>query len=374
MSGFVRNYERFTGKIAPAHRIMRCFDPKKLPILTALASEYAVCDRWFSSVPGPTLPNRVYVHAGTSRGRLDLSPDFIGGFRTIYEVLWKLGVDSALFYHDWSSALTFDFLLKHENQLYATFSRFIELCGRNRLPRYCFIEPRYNPQSLGGAFLPANDQHPDHDVRAGELLLQRVYEAIRSNDDLWKSCMLVIIYDEHGGIYDHVPPPPTVSPDGISCSSPAFDFTRLGPRVPAVIVSPYVTRGKIVHDLTFDHTSVIATAMKLFAPKAWPSDVLGKRAQQACTFESALDLNMTPRMERPQFGDPAALKVPPPDSMPSEYLSPLQREAIRHAAALEQQLPKDRQTGIDPNSIKNELKAGEYVSKVADAIMRQRGN
>jgi phospholipase C len=374
MSGFVRNYERFTEKVPRAHNIMRCFDPMKLPILTALAREYAVCDRWFCSVPGPTLANRVYAHAGTSRGRLDLSPDFIGGFRTVYEVLWKLGVDSALFYHDWSSALTFDFLLKHQNQLFASFSRFLELCRRNRLPHYCFIEPRYNPQNLSGAFLPANDQHPDHDVRAGERLVQRVYEGIRSNDDLWKSCMLVIIYDEHGGIYDHVPPPRTVSPDGIACSSPAFDFTWLGPRVPAVIVSPYITRGKIVHDLTFDHTSAIATAMKLFAPNAWPSDILGKRAQHSSTFESVLDLNMAPRMEMPQFGDPAALEVPPPNSMFPDYLSPLQQEAIRHASALEKQLPKDRRTGINPDSIKNELQAGQYLARVADAIIRQKVN
>jgi phospholipase C len=372
MSGFVHNYERFTGNIAHGHHIMRCFDPKNLPVITTLAQEYAVCDRWFCSVPGPTLPNRVYIHAGTSRGRLDLSPDFLGGFRTIYEVLWKQEVDSALFYNDWSSALTFDFLLKHENQLYATFSRFVELCRRNRLPRYCFIEPRYNPQNLGSAFLPANDQHPDHDVRAGELLLKRVYEAIRSNDDLWKSCMLVIIYDEHGGIYDHVAPPRTVSPD-ISCPSPVFDFTRLGPRVPAVIISPYVQRGTIVHDLTFDHTSVIATTMKLFAPKAWPSGVLGQRAQQASTFESVLDLDMEPRMEMPEFGDPAALEVPPASLIVPGPLSSLQRDAIAHAAAIERQLPKDRQTGIDPQSIKDELRAGEYLAKVTDAILRQKG-
>lgn len=75
MSGFVRNYERFTGNLQHSHNIMRCFEPAKLPIIATLAQEYAVCDRWFCSVPGPTLPNRLYVHSGTSRGRLDLSPD-----------------------------------------------------------------------------------------------------------------------------------------------------------------------------------------------------------------------------------------------------------------------------------------------------------
>jgi phospholipase C len=380
MSGFVRNYERFTGRVSDAHDIMKCFDPARLSILTTLAREYALCDRWFASVPGSTLPNRLYVHAGTSRGRLDLSPDFIGGFRTIYEILWNNNVESALFYHDWSSALTFDFLLKHENQLYATFNRFVELCRKNRLPPYCFIEPRYNSQNNAGAFLTANDQHPDHDVRAGELLIQRVYQAIRSNDDLWKSCMLVIIYDEHGGIYDHVPPQRTISPDGIPCPSPSFNFDWLGPRVPAVIVSPYIRPGTIIHTnpqgnlLTFDHTSVVATAMKLFAPAAWPSNLLGARAQQAQTFEWVADLNMAPRMEQLVFPDPAAAPavMPAMDAAAAAPapLSSLQREAVAQAALLEQQLPPDRRTGIDPNTIVDEDKAGQYLSLVADELVK----
>lgn len=372
MSGFVRNYERFAGSLNKASRIMNCFDPSNLPILTTLAKRYAVCDHWFSSIPGPTLPNRVYVHAGTSRGRLDLSPDFIGGFRTIYEVLWNNKVESALFYHDWSSTLSFDFLLKHQNQLFATFNRFVELCGQNRLPSYCFLEPRYNPQNDGGAFLPANDQHPDHDVAAGEFLIKRVYQAIRSDNDLWQSSLLLIIYDEHGGIYDHVPPPETVSPDGIVCPSPYFDFKRLGVRVPAVIVSPYVQPGTIVSDV-FDHTSVIATAMKLFAPKVWPSDVLGARAQQARTFESVLDLNAAPRMDTPEFpARPAAAPLGAQQVAVAtvQPLSSLQKQAVDHAAQLEKRLPPDRQSKIDPKTIQNEHEAGEYLSQVADQLQR----
>jgi phospholipase C len=375
MSGFVRNYERFTQSVIGSHKIMKCFDPARLPNLGTLAREYAVCDRWFSSVPGSTLPNRLYVHAGTSRGRLDLSPDFLGGFRTVYEVLWNNNIESALFYHDWSSALTFDFLLKHENQLYATFNRFLELCRSNRLPPYCFIEPRYNSQNNDGAFLSANDQHPDHDVRAGDLLIQRVYQAIRSNDDLWKSCMLVIIYDEHGGIYDHVPPERTVSPDGMTCSSPDFDFRWLGPRVPAVIISPYIRPKTIIHTnpqgklVTFDHTSVIATAMKLFAPNAWPSNVLGSRAQQAQTFEWVADLTMAPRMEMPTLPDPASLGIIAAPAEPPE-LSSLQQEAINQAAVLEQQLPPDRRTGMSPGSIRDEQTAAQYLSQVADELVK----
>jgi len=211
MSGFVQNYERYTGGPASAIPIMNCFAPQNLPILTTLARSYLVCDHWFCSVPGPTLANRLYAHAGTTRGRLDtLSPDFLGSFKTVYEVLFdqKPSVSSAIFYEDWTAALSFEGLLLHNQaRFFAEYSRFGELCRQNKLPSYCFIEPRYNPQTVSGSTLPANDQHPDHDVAVGEGFIHTVYDDLRSNDDVWKSSVLVIVYDEHGGLYDHVPPP-----------------------------------------------------------------------------------------------------------------------------------------------------------------------
>jgi phospholipase C len=89
MSGFVTNYEAKSGSAAAGANIMKCFNPKSLPVLTTLARRYAVCDHWFSSIPSPTLPNRLYVHCGTSRGRLDMAPEFYQGFYTVYEELWK---------------------------------------------------------------------------------------------------------------------------------------------------------------------------------------------------------------------------------------------------------------------------------------------
>jgi phospholipase C len=370
MVGFVQNYERFTHDRVRSAVIMNCFSPDRLPVLTTLARQYAVCDRWFSSVPGPTLPNRVYAHAGTSRGRLDLSPDFLGGFRTVYEILLRNNVASTIFYEDWTAALSFEGLLLHNQARYfAPYAQFSQLVRQNRLPAYCFIEPRYNSQS-NGSFLPANDQHPDHDVAAGEMFVRTVYNDLRSNDDVWKSSILVIVYDEHGGIYDHVPPPTCDSPDDIVCPSPLFDFKRLGPRVPAIIISPYVQPGAIDHQNIYDHTSLIATAMKLFAPKAWPSDVLGKRAQNAKTFEGLLDLTMQPRMEKPNFAaPPAGAAVIPAISAAAAPLSTLQWEAVDHARQLQQRLPANLQTGInDPDKIQDEHSAGVYLSQVASAL------
>src|SRR5260370_2356734 len=116
MSGFVRNYDRYTGSSGSSTLVMNCCAPKNFPILATLASSYAVCDRWFCPVPGPTLANRLYAHAGTTRGRLDsLSPDFLGGFKTVYDVLFSLNpaVSSAIFFEDWTAALSFERLLLH---------------------------------------------------------------------------------------------------------------------------------------------------------------------------------------------------------------------------------------------------------------------
>src|SRR5260370_40253959 len=260
---------------------MNCLPPKNLPILETLGSTDGVCDGGFGSVRGRTLASRLYAHAGTTRGRLDsLSPDCLGGFKTVYEVLFSLNpaVSSAIFFEDWTAALSFEGLLLHNQaRFFAQYSRFGELCRQNKLPSYCFIEPRYHSQTVGSS-LPANDQHPDHDVAAGERFIHSVYDDLRSNDDVWKSSILVLVCDEHGCLYDHVSPPgpntvPAVpiacSPDSISCPHPPFDFTQLGPRVPAVVISPYITAGRI--DQTIYHpTSLIATPMKLFPGNAWP--------------------------------------------------------------------------------------------------------
>jgi phospholipase C len=135
--------------------------------------------------------------------------------------------------------------------------------------------------------------------------------------------------------------------------------------VPAVLISPFIPPGMIVHDV-FDHTSVIATAMKLFAPGAWPSDVLGQRAKNANTFEAVLNLDMSPRMEIPVYATPSVAA----HTSIATYLSSLQQEAVAHAAELERQLPVDKQTGIDLATIKDEKKAGAYLSQVASRLQQ----
>ncbi len=371
MSGFVLNYEAKSGSAAGGANIMKCFKPEALPVLTTLAREYAVCDHWFSSIPGPTLPNRLYAHCGTSRGRLDMAPEFYAGFYTVYEELDKHGVPSCIFWSDWSGTLTFSGLMAHQNRFYMDYENFATICAgpADQVPAYCFIEPRYNLAHLptGGA-LPANDQHPDNDTRDGETLIENVYNAIRQNNELWHSSILLIVYDEHGGLYDHVKPVPLASPDKLSSVAPAFDFTLSGLRVPAVVVSPYIQRGTISKKI-FDHTSIIATALKLFTPASWPSNALFDRAEQAKTFDDLLDLSMQPRDEWPNFAAPAHGPAPAANSAAGQPLSDLQRQSVEHATRLNQSLPQAQQVAIPDDLLKDSAKAGAFTKAVGNAAI-----
>src|SRR5262249_52475626 len=140
----------------------------------------------------------------------------------------------------------------------------------------------------------ASDQHPDHNVEQGEILIRDTFTAIWKNQALRESTLLIVVYDEHGGLYDHVPPPPAVNPDNLDWAGssnsldPAFAFTRLCLRVPAVLISPYIPAGTIDRTL-YDHSSIIATACKLLL-KHVAGASLTKRDKNANTFEQNLTL------------------------------------------------------------------------------------
>jgi phospholipase C len=294
MSGFVTNYGAVSGSVSKSHAVMKCFDPSKLPVITSLAQNFAVCTRWFSSIPGPTLPNRAYAHAATSVGHVDMTINWWKESKTIYELLVDHGHTAKIYYTDATMALTFGGMLARQSLFFVPdFEQFFRDCKSNNLPEYSFLEPRYNPAG-GGDPREASDQHPDHDVQAGEDLLHDVFKAITSNSETWKSTLLVITYDEHGGLYDHVPPPDAVPPDAKTSADPPFDFSRLGVRVPAVLVSPWIEAGTIISDTVFDHSSLIATARRVFLGEGWENTFLTERDRAAKTFEGVLTRD-TPR-------------------------------------------------------------------------------
>jgi phospholipase C len=305
MQGFVKSYGFHTAQVASSHKIMKCMGEAVIPVLSILAKQYAVCDRWFSSVPGPSFPNRAFVHAGTSIGRVDSS---VSGYwaipKTVYELMGENGISARIYYHDSTLALTFRGL-QQKPGFFGTFQDFLDSCKNGTLPMYAFIEPRYMDGVESGIPRVANDEHADHDMGAGEQLIHDVYQAIRSNKEVWESSILVITYSQHGGFYDHVVPPATVSPDGVVAQDPGqgvakippFYFTQLGVRVPAVIISPFIEPGTIDHTV-YDHTSVIATARKLFLGKAAATSYLTERDRLANTFDHLLT-RPTPRTDNP---------------------------------------------------------------------------
>ena len=297
MQGFAATYARAGGN--PAN-VMKCFSPERLPTIRALAKNYLVCDNWFSSVPGPTNPNRAFAHFGTSFGRVDNGPVWfamIGGRHEqgIYGRLRDRSRSAKIYYYNQQSGtIGMTFLGSSYFGLYRNFEKD---CRNNRLPDYAFIEPPYVDQDDGTL---AADHHPDNFVLAGDQFIRSVYEAIRSSDEVWRSTLLLIVWDEHGGIFDHVSPP--TLPYGDSFRSPVagFNFDRLGVRVGAIVVSPYVTPG--VSHVLFEHASIPATVTQQFIG---PPDAHApyRREQRAPTLQQLL-IDMAPRMERPDFGRP----------------------------------------------------------------------
>jgi phospholipase C len=374
MSGFVRSYE---GKNpADAHRIMKCFGTGKLQVLTRLAQQFCVCDRWFSSLPGPTFPNRAFVHAATSLGRVDMGIDWRKLSPTIYERLAENHIDSVIYYHDSTMASTFDGLAGSSDFFGSLDNDFLAACDDNDLPTYSFLEPRFanSPGGNGEPAYSASDQHPDHNVREGEALIQRVFKAVWKNPKVRNSTLLVIAYDEHGGTYDHVVPPTTVNPDGKVWTNdgvsldPSFDFTRLGVRVPAVLISPYIAPG--IDHRVYDHTSIIATTFKLFLPNV-PGVNLTLRDKLANTFEDNFTL-AEPRTDKIDLGEEVQSQ-PPTEADLAQPLNDHLKMLVHQAALSEQRLPPNQRSGIDPNTITNEAQAAKFL-QVIHAKLHAKGN
>lgn len=272
MQGFVKSYFNQRRDVAHSQKIMYYFKKEDLPVLTTLAQEFAVFNRWFASIPGPTICNRAFAHYGTSFGRVDMNPfDIIEPFKSVYDRLVTATPKhtAKVYYYDTtSSSMEVVNLLQHQPELFGTYQQFLSDCDSGQLPDYSFVEPNYNDHETDSGEEVANDQHPDHDVQAGEFFIADVYMRIKRNPQLWASTALLVVYDEHGGIFDHVGPP-SCTPDQFTASANntgtgvEFKFDRLGVRVPAVLISPWIPKNTVV-ERVFDHASIPATVTKVF--------------------------------------------------------------------------------------------------------------
>jgi phospholipase C len=177
-----------------------------------------------------------------------------------------------------------------------TRDEFFADCAAGTLPPYTWLEPKL-------MFGELDDYHPPTDIRAAEQLLARVYEAVRSSPQ-WESTALLVLFDEHGGCYDHVPPPPAPVPDDFE-GEQDFKFDRFGVRVPAIVDSPYTERETVVDSL-FHTTSVLRTLREQLDL----GPALTRRDEAAPTLEVAFNRS-EPRADRPQIS-PLPYTPPPP--------------------------------------------------------------
>jgi phospholipase C len=260
--------------------VMGYYDGGDVPVYDHLAEEFAVCDRWFSSVPGSTLPNRLYALCGAAAGSRDDRPLHVPPL--YHQPSFVRHLDAQGIFWRWYS---FDpgtlrladahYLLGH-HQRFGYFSKtglpwkamfdiscnpkipsFLDDAAGGTLRPVSWIDPAFtNFNPLG---FPVNDDHPMADIKDGQDLVLAVYDALASSPQ-WDRSLLVIVYDEHGGFYDHVPPPQAADDE------PEM-FGRYGVRVPAIIVSPWV-EPRTVSRTVFDHTSVIKTILLRFCPQA----------------------------------------------------------------------------------------------------------
>ena len=287
MSGFVKQFA--TDYPGSSHeerqQIMSYFSRGRLPALHALAEHFTICDRWFSSVPGPTWANRLFMHSGTSAGTTWMPHGawesvlpYMFNQRTIYDELDELtvrGFSWRVYFHDFPQVLALANMRKPESRPHILPIEEWEDDLRNSatsFPSFSFIEPAYFNFNV-----PANDDHPPHDTQEAQKLIARIYNSLRQSP-IWDHSLLVITYDEHGGFYDHVNPDRVIAPDDLQ---EEYSFNQLGVRVPALLVSPYAPQ--CVYSETLDHTSVGAYLVEQFgiAP-------LGARMANARSFSDAL--------------------------------------------------------------------------------------
>ena len=291
--GFVQNYQNamlygafsFGDDPTNPRSIMKCYTPEQTPVLSELARSFAVCDHYHCSVPSQTIPNRDFVHAATSTGHVNNNPVAQCDAKTIFNQIQdaidggREDLSWGIFgNNDFASAKDEDgkfggdhfsltrLIMKqlHDSKYdsnFGTLTDFESKCKDGKLPSYSFLEPNYGGEGQ-------NDQHPPTDIRAGEKLIADIYNMIKSSP-VFDKTMFIITYDEHGGTYDHVPPPNGAKnpcEDG-QPGQDGFLFNRFGVRVPCVVINPYIKKGLIARPngyTPFDHSSIIKTVQNCF--------------------------------------------------------------------------------------------------------------
>lgn len=268
-----------------------------IPFYHGLAQTFPLASRWFSSTLCQTYPNRRFLMAGTAAGIIDTSFESLQAppppNGNIFERLDAFGISWANYYADVSSVLILpDYAFQNIDKL-LLIQQFFTDAAAGTLPSVSLVDPAFN---TGGS-----EENPD-DIQIGEQFAHQVISAVMSGPG-WPRTLLVWLYDEHGGYYDHVPPPAAVPPDSIPPDlgprNQPGGYDRYGFRVPAVIVSPYA-RPNYVSTVVRDHTAILR-----FIERKWNLAPLTNRDAAADDLSDCLDF-----VNPPAFLDPPTLPAP----------------------------------------------------------------
>jgi phospholipase C len=243
---------------------------------------WTTCDRYFCSILSSTFPNRIYQHAAAT-DRLRNTFD-VCELPAIWERLAAKGLSGAYYYHDLPVTALFGSRFLGISKL---FPEFLADAAAGRLANLTLVDPSFISEELG----TSNDDHPFADIRNGQILLNKVYEAVVSSPN-WANTVLVVNYDEWGGFYDHVPPPLM---EQTALDREIGNDGRLGFRVPTLVVSPLARRGFVGHKV-YDHTSILS-----MVEWRWGLDPLSERDATATNLAHVLDFKSGKDLSAPRF-------------------------------------------------------------------------
>jgi phospholipase C len=347
MDGFVKAYINATKvPLTPKPDPMGFFSAAQVPITSFLASTYCTCNRWFSSLPTSTQPNRTMAFCGDSSID-DTKLQLISAKGNIFDWLvdkgikWRVYHDGLSFFTFYNDLWHFQFTDKFKDYEFL-FSDFQSEPDAS-FPQVIVVEPSYKDAPHFGSDIP-NDNHPPLAVGFGEEFLRRTYEAVTCNPARWGNTLMVVYYDEHGGFFDHVPPPAI---GYTTTGGEHTQFNSLGVRVPAILVSPFVTKGS-VSNVLLDHTSVLQLLAEKFTPGVPFSDNvaarMGKGIQSvsqvltATADTTAPAAPSTPLMVKSALGDNIA--VAPTEDMPMAFEKAAHDMVEAHEEEVRQKYPE----------------------------------
>ncbi len=253
-------------------RAMGYYDETDLPYYYWLAKTFSISDRNFCSLLGPTWSNRFYLYGATSWGNTKTSDGtvFVNNAYLSAPKIMDLLDNAGRSWKIYREHISFAVVFGSTKYVGSSMSTFDSDVDNNTLPDVAFVDP-----TLYGTGGTQDDEHPPSNIQRGQQFTKRVLDKLMSNPAVWQKTVFFLMYDEHGGLYDHVPPPAACEPDNYV--PPDFKFDRYGIRTPLIVVSPWVRQGYVSHLVT-DHTSVTRfienrfdlPAMTARDANAWP--------------------------------------------------------------------------------------------------------